>query len=57
MRNVYKTVVIIYEDKKDETVFTVILEEVGVSVWGEFKWHDVNLHLAFVNKVLYFQAL
>jgi hypothetical protein len=38
---------------RDETVFTMILEEVGISVWGEFKRHDVNLRLAFVNRVLY----
>lgn len=56
--NAYKTVVIISERKNQRRDgFTMILEEVGINVWGEFERHDVNLHLVFLNKVLHFQAL
>lgn len=52
----YKTVVIISADKNQRRDgFYNVLTGSG-RVWGEFKWHDVNRHLAFVNKVLYFQA-
>jgi hypothetical protein len=54
-----KTVVIISDGKNQrrDDFTTIYRDEVGIRVWGELKWHEANLHLDFVNKVLYFQAL